>query len=92
MAFGQSSNTDKDCSQVELKVTLTKSNGVTTAEAQVSGAAAPVYYIYFYPSGVLVDKDRDVSKNKISGLKPGTYFLSIKDGNGCKKKIEFKVD
>jgi hypothetical protein len=91
-ASAQSSNTNAGCPSIDLKVTTSKSNGVNSAEAEVSGAAAPVYYIFFHPSGVLVDKNRDVTQKRISGLKPGSYFCSISDRNGCTKKIEFKVD
>lgn len=89
--YAQGSN-DKGCPSIDLKVKITKADDKRIVEAEVSGASAPVYYIFYYPSGKLVEAKRDVTVNKIVGIKPGTYYCSISDRNGCTKKIEFKVD
>ncbi len=80
------------CPEIKLTISVEKTDIELSAIATAEGAEKPVYYIFYYPSGQLVDKDRDVTKNKISNLKKGSYVCSISDKNGCTAKTEFKVD
>jgi len=82
-----------DCQGVRVEIQVKPSdpgsnNG--TAEAIVSGAEKPVYYIFYKASGQLLSKD--VNSNKVENITPGTYFCSIVDGKGCTKKSEFKIE
>jgi hypothetical protein len=61
-----------------------------TAEATVSGAETPIYYIFYKASGELLSKD--VNSNKVKDIAPGTYYCSIVDGKGCTRKSEFKIE
>lgn len=92
MSFVIKAQTKQECSGVKLTISVEKTEGNTSAIATVEGASSPVYYIFYYPNGQLVDAKRDVSKNKIENMKPGKYYCSISDNKGCTAKVEFKVD
>jgi hypothetical protein len=82
-----------DCDGVQLKIeTINSTPGLPkgSAEAIVSGAEKPIYYVFYKESGQLLT--RDIYSGKVKDVDPGTYFCSILDGKGCIKKTEFKIE
>jgi hypothetical protein len=59
-------------------------------EVEVEGGIDPVYYIFFYPNGKLVDKNRDLKSGVIKNLVIGKYVCAVE--SGCTKRIEFEVE
>ena len=80
------------CDHLKLSVQVAKENGTASSTVSVTGGVAPIYYIFFYPDGKLVDRKRDVLVNKIERLQRGKYVCAVTDKAGCSKKIEFEIE
>ena len=87
-------STDKaeGCDNLKLSVRINSENGLSSSIIDVTGGVAPIYYLFFYPDGKLVERNRDVTSNKIEKLKKGKYICAVTDEAGCAKKIEFEIE
>ncbi|HZX73800.1 MAG TPA: hypothetical protein VFE57_05220 [Cyclobacteriaceae bacterium] len=81
------------CDNLKLSVQVSSTqNGLASSTVTVTGGVAPISYIFFYPDGKLVDRNRNVSLNKIERLQKGKYVCAVADNAGCSKKIEFEIE
>ena len=74
-----------------LKLSIERSEEQVTAIA-VNGGISPIYYIFFYPDGRFVDKNRDLKSGSIKNFSKGKYICAVTDESGCTKKIEFEIE
>ena len=81
-----------DCENFKVTATVQHigqgTKGAVTIEAK--GNADPTYYIFHLEDGELVTKD--VISNKVDKLDAGTYFCSVVDGTGCRKRVKFTIE
>lgn len=80
------------CDNLKVSVRIDSENGFSSSVIDVAGGVAPIYYLFFYSDGKLVERNRDVTSNKIEKLKKGKYICAVTDEAGCAKKIEFEIE
>lgn len=81
-------STDK-CESLKLSLVLSEERVTSIA---VNGGISPIYYIFFYPDGRLVDKNRDIKSGSVNKFTKGKYICAVTDESGCTKKIEFEIE
>lgn len=82
-----------NCDSMEVEIAVENSSrDITKSKVTVSvkGGKAPIYYVFYRPSGHLLSKNME--SNSVDELSKGVYFCSVVDAEGCTKKIELKVD
>jgi hypothetical protein len=74
-----------------LKLSIERSQE-RIASISVDGGVPPIYFIFFYPDGRLVDKKRNIKSGSVEDFAKGKYVCAVTDESGCSKKIEFEIE
>ena len=83
-------NTDCDDVEITFQTTNVTATNQGSVSVEVEGSVkGPVYYVFYYTSGHLVNED--VTKSSINNLKSGKYYCSVVYNSGCTQKIEFEI-
>lgn len=81
---------DESCDGLSVKSTISQveSQGAR-AEIEASGGQAPYHYLFYKPSGHLLNEE--FNKSSVNSLQKGKYFCTVIDKKGCYKTIEFEI-